>query len=354
MRRAPHARPRFGLGHALAGALWAAALGTSCAFVPGSDPGSETGETEETQATGPESGETAPGEGEATGGTTTGGGGPPPGPLSVATFNVHNFFDRLCQSGQCGPGDFEQLPSAQEFDARVAEIANALRQIDADVVLLQEVENQFCLDALMMALEQDGGSAPYLDAVIGESGFDASIDVAIVSRLPFEDVLYHGSQALPLEGGGTTTFAREFLEVRTWFADRPVSIFNGHFKSKASDDPARRLAEAQRAHGIVTSRAEAIPEGVVLFGGDLNDTPGSPPLEALESDGLLFRPASALADDSTHLFFGEANALDHLFVSTTVSGMSYQAESVEIFRGPVMGFGGSDHAAVRAVVEVLP
>lgn len=282
-------------------------------------------------------------------GTTADTGGPPPGEMRVATFNVRLFFDRLCQSGNCGGNNFEQVPSQSEFDNKLQTIALGIRELDADVVLLQEVETQWCLDRLMEALAQDG----YVQAVLGETGPDGSIDVATVSRVPFDAVLEHGSQALPLpDGSGTTWFTREFLEVRLTFGGVPVSVFNAHFKSKVDDDPERRLAEAIAAERIVTTRADAIPDGLVVFGGDLNDTPGSEPLDAIEGPGELFRVASELTFDATHSYMGQRRALDHLFVAPAASGGEYISGSAEIFYGPVFGFAGSDHAAVRASFDV--
>src|SRR4051812_14702781 len=69
--------------------------------------------------------------------------------LRVATFNVHRFFDTVCESGACGPGDYEALASPQQLDARAAELAGAIRALEADVISLQEIETQACLDALL-------------------------------------------------------------------------------------------------------------------------------------------------------------------------------------------------------------
>jgi hypothetical protein len=69
--------------------------------------------------------------------------------------------------------------------------------------------------------------------------------------------------------------------------------YAAHFKAKSGDDPPRRLAEAQASSRIVNEVALRLPDAVVLLGGDLNDTPGSPPLDALVVDGGLQR----LADD---------------------------------------------------------
>jgi len=95
-------------------------------------------------------------------------------------------------------------------------------------------------------------------------------------------------------------------------------VFAAHFRSKANDDPGRRLAEAQAARDIVQRVAAAQPGVLTVLAGDLNDVPGSPPLEALEANGGLFRVAKELPVDqqATYVFNGSGEAIDHLLEAT--------------------------------------
>ena len=75
---------------------------------------------------------------------------PPPDPsdLAIATFNVWRFFDTVCDSGECYGGDYEDAPTLSQFEYKADAIAEGIVGMQADVVILQEVETRTCLDAL--------------------------------------------------------------------------------------------------------------------------------------------------------------------------------------------------------------
>lgn len=275
---------------------------------------------------------------------------PPPGPedIVVATFNVRLFFDMVCDSGQCGGGAFEEVYSQAEFDYRADRIADAIDGMKADVVLLQEVESQACLDALTQRLPQ------FQTAYLGETGFVSSIDTAILSSLPLIEIRSHGKAPIPLPDGGSTHFARDYLEAHLDAGGRRLIAFVAHFKSKNDDDPERRLAEATAARDLIDLAADNYPDALVLMGGDLNDVPESEPLQAIEAGGGTVRVAAELGDDDwTYVYDGDTRALDHLYLSTRSGGGSFVKGTARVLRDAgADGWGGSDHAAVRGTFRV--
>ncbi len=281
------------------------------------------------------------------------GGGPGgsrrPGFLRIATFNIHRYFDTVCDSGSCGAGDFEEVPTEAAFERQTSAIAGGIERLDADVVALQEIENLRAMSALRDRLAKDGFAYP--TAELGETGAPASVDVAVFSRAPQAEVRTHRNVPLTRPDGSATTFSRELLELRMTFGARRVIFFSAHFRSKVDDDPGRRYAEAAAARDIVSAAAKEEPDALVVLGGDLNDEPGSPPIEALEQGGSLVRVAKDLppAEQATFVFSGRAIAIDHLFVAA--GGASrYVAKSALVVRDGAAGggLGGSDHAALQA------
>lgn len=278
----------------------------------------------------------------------------PRGPqFRIATFNVHRFFDTACASGACGSGAYEELPTQAEFDAKATELAAAIRSLDADVVALEEIETQPCLDALLARL---GDAMPY--GVLGEIGYDASVDVAIISRTALDEVVRHrDAEPLHLPDGTTTSFSRELLEVHVRApSGAPVILFAAHFKAKSNDDPARRLAEAQQAARDVNAAAAAHPDALVALAGDLNDTPGSPPLDALVVSGGLIRVADDLPTNSqaTYIYSGRGQAIDHILIAPDRAAARIAQSSIA-WRGPGgAGFGGSDHFALSSDFSLSP
>jgi endonuclease/exonuclease/phosphatase family metal-dependent hydrolase len=274
---------------------------------------------------------------------------PAPGTVRIAAFNVHRFFDTVCESGTCGGSAYEELPSPEAFGSKAVRLANAIARLKAGVVLLSEVETQPCLDALQTRLPG------FSSAVLGELGTPASVDVAVLARFPIREVRRHrASRVLTRPDGTRTLFSREFLEVRLDVQGAELVVFATHFRSKVNDDPGRRYAEAQMAHAIITEVAAERPGALLVLGGDLNDVPGSPPLEALEEDGALHRVSSDRPEDEigTLWYQGVRQPIDHLYQASEAAGQYVPGSFRVVGDTPVSGLGGSDHAAVRADFEL--
>jgi endonuclease/exonuclease/phosphatase family metal-dependent hydrolase len=269
----------------------------------------------------------------------------PDGQITIATWNVRRLFDTSCDSGLCDEDDFEVAYSDPQFNFRITQVVAGIEALDADIVLLQEVETEVALSALTAALD-----GRYTVSLIGETDFDASLDVAVVGNATLVELTTHRQNRIPLTSGGTTTFAREFLELELDFAGHTVIVFNAHFKSQNADDPARRQAEGRAAAAIVNERISERADALIILGGDLNDTPGSPAIDAIEASGSLLRVASELGDAAgTVTFDGVANALDHLFVCRSACSGGYVSGSAEVVRSSgSQALSGSDHAGLRA------
>ncbi len=270
----------------------------------------------------------------------------PSGPdtITVATFNVALFFDTRCDSGECGSQDWEQQPSVAQFEARARVLSRAIRRLEADVVLLQELETQESLDALQQRLDD-----LYQVSVIGETGSPGSIDVAVLSKGEKLNVITHRhNRFVRSDGQGTDRFSREFLEVQLRFGDKKLVVFTAHFKSKNNDDAPRRLGEAIKAKEILLEAMKREPDAMIILGGDLNDVPGSPPLNALEDGGFLLRAAADVGLDRawTYKYRDQLNELDHLYLA--VGSGRYNSGTAEARRDHDRGLGGSDHAALVA------
>lgn len=271
--------------------------------------------------------------------------------IKIATFNVKQFFDTTCDSGRCTAQSFELLPTESEFDAKSRQLVQGIASLNADVILLQEVETDFCLSALKDLLGER-----YQTAFLGETNGSASLDVGVISTLPLVQTVSHQDDAIPLVGQqGNTYFTRDFLETHLDVDGALLIAFSAHFRSKyPPDDPAQRLAEASAANDIVTAAAQANPGALVVLGGDLNDVPGSAPINALEDGGSLLRVASELGGDAaTYIYRGQGQAIDHLYFAQNGSG-AYVPGSARVVRNSDRGLAGSDHSALVGTFSIVP
>jgi endonuclease/exonuclease/phosphatase family metal-dependent hydrolase len=204
--------------------------------------------------------------------------GPPAGAgrptvvVRVATWNVHDLFD--AEDRLVPPGDGDLVPTAEEVEGKLARVAAVLVRLDADLVLLEEVENA----ALLARLAARAG---YPAARLVDGNDPRGIDVAALSRLPLRGYLSHAGELGP---DGRRLWPRDCVEVLAEAGSRPVVVVGSHLSSALSDDGTRRRWQAARLREIADG-ALADGAALVLAGGDLNDTPESEALEPLLADG---------------------------------------------------------------------
>lgn len=267
----------------------------------------------------------------------------------IGTYNTHLFFDKICDSGYCSSSDFESVPSNSEYNSKVKDLADSVKKIGADIILLQEVEKESCLKDLF---EKSGA---YDEFFLGEKGTPSSVDTGVMTK---GEITYKNKHTESIEcagcDGGKTTFSRAFLETHIKLGCRKIIVFSAHFKSKADDDAPRRLAEATAAAKILKKTAEKYPDALIVMGGDLNDQPGSDTLEPFEQESSFLRVADELSskNQATYSYRGEAIAIDHIFWVKSSLG-SYKTGSAEVVKDAPSTYylGSSDHAALKATFE---
>lgn len=271
--------------------------------------------------------------------------------LRFATFNVARFFDTVCDSNNCGDSqDYERQYSDAEFAFKADQITTGIEKLDADIVTLAEVENDTCLDALVER------NPDYTFAELGEIGGTATVDVAVMARgmTHIETRKHRADTELHLSDGRTQRFAREFLEEHFDKDGQRIVVFAAHFKAQRNDDPAWRLAEATAARQIAEATQAEFPDAFVYIGGDLNDEPGSPPLDALTSNGGLIEATRGLPADEiwTYAFVNTRIAIDHLLYVPADTGEVVDG-TAEVVRDASGALGGSDHAGLRAEFDIF-
>ena len=253
------------------------------------------------------------------------------GDIKVSSFNVLNYFTTLRSANAAARG----ADNAAEFARQQAKIVEAIVGLNADVLGLEEIENNddVATNSLVAALNARLGAGTYAAVNSGKFGTDViKVDMlykpAKVKRI--------GSTVLPTgadlanytAASGRPPLAQRFASVANngsfWF------VVN-HFKSKncGSTPPANdgdlgqgcfnlaRTAQANALNSFV-AKLQAGGETDVLVMGDINSYLLEDPPKVLEAAGyesLLKRlPAN---DRYTYVFTGETGALDHAYASNS-------------------------------------
>jgi endonuclease/exonuclease/phosphatase family metal-dependent hydrolase len=319
--------------------------------------------------------------------------------FKVASYNVENIFDLTNN----GTEYTEYIPNTgygwkeSTFEIKIANIAEVIRDIGADVVALQEIESKIALVLLRDKLKAMNADYPYYEIADGK---DTVVKCALLSKFPIieKDEIQVDDE-----------FARNILKVTIDIDGMRLTVFVNHWKSKR-DPESMRLPYA-RALKKQIDKLEDDADFILIgdFNSDyhewqsfrdsvrLNDTDGITGINHI----LKTVMGAQLVDESTltkqsgneylynlwlevgskrrwsHNFFGSKNSLDHIIVSKALyddRGISYVDNSFDKFdpdylfkesavyrwqrakggKGKHLGEGYSDHLPIFASFSTEP
>jgi len=204
--------------------------------------------------------------------------------LKIVTWNIEHFVDDydnpyIDNSREDDPDD--------AMEQRRILLAHALRKLDADIVVFQELEN-------------DSYLRDFADKHLNEMGYhvfaalespDWYMNVVMMSRVPMG--LFHSYAHINTPVPGHTDdegrpASQTFINNRMWTADLlvnsnyTVTITGLHLKAGRGDrNEAWRTGQVQLLRSHLQSIIQNDPGRNMIVMGDLNATPGSPEFELL-------------------------------------------------------------------------
>ena len=194
--------------------------------------------------------------------------------VRIATYNLKNLF--LVGEGPAKPG------------GELRPLMRMIAQVDADVLVVQEVGSHASLAALNTRLEQ-----PYEHIGLQPGNSERSIHVGVLSKfalqlkshrdLQLQDeqgdaLLEYASEAAAARGElSPLKFARDLLRIDVAGLKHPLSIFAVHLKSR-TNRPWRalaaetvRAAECRKLVEVFNDYRYAHPDAMLALCGDMND-----------------------------------------------------------------------------------
>lgn len=155
--------------------------------------------------------------------------------LKIATYNVENLFD-LKKSGheynEYVPNS-SSLWNQKNYKIKLKNIAQVIKEIDADIIALQEVESLQALLDLRFALKQNGLYYQYYSIADKKN---TTIKVALLSKLP----LVYSKEISVTQ----TLKYRNILETKFKINNTELYIFVNHWKSKSGPE-SKRIVSAK-------------------------------------------------------------------------------------------------------------
>lgn len=198
----------------------------------------------------------------------------------VVSWNIENFFDVYDD-----PYTRDQVTKpAYVSEGRKKQVAAVLKELNADVVALQEVENRFLLQGFVDAYLPEMG----YQVVLLEGNDSRGIDVALLTRYAVKEVATYQHRRFQSSAGETMSFRRDLLRVRL---AAPVNgdIYVVHLKSQHGDEVADvvREAEATEITKIIAEVGAGAANYRAMVVGDFNEVPEMPTIGILRDSGLI-------------------------------------------------------------------
>jgi endonuclease/exonuclease/phosphatase family metal-dependent hydrolase len=184
--------------------------------------------------------------------------------LRVATVNTEFMFDGLGDEGQASFPHQGDPAKARAHRDRVGEI---VRMIDADVIMMEEVEDGSVMQKLVDESLADAGYTVHF--VQGNDRFTGQ-DVGLLSRVPVEKIGRLDERVNV--GASTDTYGvSKNMYARLTLGTVPTTIVGLHFLARP-DDPSRKDRREAQAEVIRRFIADEIDDGrAVIVLGDFND-----------------------------------------------------------------------------------
>jgi len=301
--------------------------------------------------------------------------------LKIASYNVENLFDLQNNGTEYS----EYIPNTHNWTAKIFKkkllnTADVICGINADIIGLQEVENENVLKLLKQRLQKIGCRYKY-HAITHKK--NSAIQVALLSKIPIiniNEIVVNRKLKY-----------RNILEVKFRVEGKPFYIFVNHWTSKHSSESKR----IRSAKALVKRLKELPKNSEYILLGDFNDAYDeyineSPSginhvLKTINGEENFFRinrlKFTALSHYNlwlelenykrwSHNFYGDKQALDSILLPSTLfngKGLEYVNDSFSVFKKPYLfhkkgylfrweikkgrhqGRGYSDHLAVVAL-----
>ena len=217
--------------------------------------------------------------------------------ITVATWNVENFVDAhdnpyIDNSRENSPGE--------SMYGRFDLLVKGLRSLDADVVVLQEIESE----AFVMDIAENHLSDMGYEFFTATESPDWFQNVVLMSRVPLGVVESYADVVTPVEGitaENGDPAAQSLTNNRIWRAEvfaRPdyaIHVVGAHLKAgRGTRNAGWRIGQIRLLHERFNNLLATDPNANILVAGDLNSLNNSPELRL-----LLNHPARPAPDSLT-------------------------------------------------------
>ena len=233
------------------------------------------------------------------------------GRLVVCGQNARNYF---VVNYEADRSDAKTLSALQ---AKTQKMVNALRDIDADIYVFNELEvNDSVLGYLSVAMNKDAGKQVYTYIKDGLSAGDTYIKSGYMYRTDKVKPVGSNTSTSTQQYYNNTMRLQAFEELST--GERFVLSMN-HFKAKDNTDDAGEAKRVRNATDLVNALSRVSIDPDILVMGDLNCTISESPLAYLLNAGYEEQILKYNSSAYSHIYSGTKSLIDHVFANSTMA-----------------------------------
>lgn len=192
--------------------------------------------------------------------------------VRILTWNTQEFFDGYKDG--CEYAEFQKSKnwSREDYETRLERLCEVLTLIDADIIILEEIENEKILqDITNFSWDKSWRKKDLWPYGTFTKAPGSAIGIAILSRYPLENVRTHSMDIRLYETDQPSS--RPILEATAIIKNTCLLIFANHWKSKsggqAETEIWRDWQETILAN-IVKERMDGKADQAVILCGDFN------------------------------------------------------------------------------------
>ena len=278
-----------------------------------------------------------------------------PSRITIATYNVENLHD-----SHDDPYTFDEVIPPKSSEA-IKQLTRVIRHLNADVLALQEVENEEFLRSMVREHLADMG---YRHVIVFPTNSRHGLNLGILSRLPILNTTNHLFNEMKVAGHNhPRRFARGLVQVKIQATpNKTLDLFVVHFKARRDSpgDPLStnwRAAEAAATRQVIQETLTNNPDAWIVLAGDMNATPDSPAMNVLLKPNQKNQTALhdlhahlPLAKRITYLHKPHRTTVDYIFANSILANRVVPNTARVLSDKNLLS--GSDHAPVVVTLDL--
>ena len=283
--------------------------------------------------------------------------------LKISQWNLQSFFDSETSGNEYEDFRDKSLWNSESYKDRLKRLSQAIKVIDADVFIMEEVENEAVLKDIFNFLEVDTRYRKLYPYAAFARSQGSCIGLAVMSRYPLGEVKIHHVKSY--DKFSSMPYLRPILEVKVFCEDGTVCLFINHWKSRAGGADKSEKWRKLQEKSLCYAMKNAIDRGdAVIAAGDFNrDVKEFRNKDGLISIGCLSdikTPDMAdTEDEGSYCYRGEWSLIDNYYfyniqmypLKIEKDGPWYYSEKRKPYAFNIRGgYGYSDHLPVSSAI----